>query len=374
MNEPKKQNWSWWRWTILAAGIAAFALMLHDTDVDATVSLFSTAGPLLLLGLLPYTLQIGLDALAWRVLLGGLETRPTWRKLFCVRLSTEAVLMSVPAGGIVGEGLKPYLLKKTDNVPAAKTIASIGIKKCLLVYAEAFYLTTALIVGWSLYVDNSHALVGTSAMPIMVMAAILFLLVLASLLSLAFINGGVGDKAHRLLMKLPIASWRDFLRAKRTPFEDTDTSFQELGAAQRRRWVGAWALLLLAWFAEAFETYVLLRLVGIHLPVHHVLAMEACAVFLRNLAFFMPAGLGIQDAGYLAFLKVFGVNLGVAGAAFVILKRSKELAWVAVGYVILMFLEGNAKLAPEPLADPRVDEPPASETVPNLGAKDGLTA
>ncbi len=339
--------------------------MLHDTDVNATVALFSATGPLLLLALLPYTLQIGLDALSWRVLLGGLETRPSWLKLFSVRLSTEAVLMSVPAGGIIGEGMKPYLLKKTDNIPASKTIASIGIKKCLLVYAEAFYLLTALILGWTLYVEHSHSLIGTAGLPLLVIAAIVFLLVLASVLSLAFVAGGVGDKAHRLLMKIPIKGVRTFLAAKRTPFEDTDTSFQELGAAQRRRWIGGWALLLLAWFAEAAETYVLLRLVGIDLPVHHVLAMEACAVFLRNLAFFMPAGLGVQDAGYLAFLKAFGVNLGVAGAAFVILKRTKELVWVAIGYAILMFLEGNAKLS----APPRVEQ-----AVPPIGAKERITA
>lgn len=365
VTHPKRQGW--WRWGILALGIIAFAVMLHDTDVDATFALFTATGPLLLLALLPYTLQIGLDALSWRVLLGGLETRPRWTKLFAVRLSTEAVLMSVPAGGIVGEGLKPYLLKKTDNIPASKTIASIGIKKCLLVYAEAFYLTTALVLGWSFYVAHSHSLIGTAGLPWLVMAAIVFLFVLASVLSMAFIAGGVGDKAHRLLMYVPIRSFRLWLAAKRTPFEDTDTSFQELGSAARRRWIGAWALLLLAWFAESLETYVLLRLVGIDLPVHHVLAMEACAVFLRNLAFFMPAGLGIQDAGYLAFLRAFGVNLGVAGAAFVILKRTKELVWVAIGYVILMFLEGNRtkrKLAPVGAAD----------SVPNLGAESELTA
>lgn len=363
MKDQKKYNW--WRWLILAAGIGAFGFMLHDTDADSTATLFYDKGPLLLLALVPYTVQIALDTLSWRVLLGGLETRPSRWRLFNIRLSTEAVLMSVPAGGIVGEGLKPYLLAKTDNIPASKTIASIGIKKCLLVYAEAFYLGTALILGWSFYVAHSNEVIGTAGLPWLVIGAIVFLLVLASVLSLAFIAGGVGDKAHRLLMRVPIKAIRNFIADKRSPFEDTDTSFQELASAKRRRWLGAWALLLLAWFAEAGETYVLLRLVGVDLPVHEVLAMEACAVFLRNLAFFMPAGLGVQDAGYLAFLSAFGVTIGVAGAAFIILKRTKELVWVAIGYVILMFLERTKKLAP--LAE-------LTEPVPPLGAEDGITA
>jgi glycosyltransferase 2 family protein len=67
--------------------------------------------------------------------------------------------------------------------------------------------------------------------------------------------------------------------------------------------------------------------------------MEAIVVFMRNLAFFVPAGLGVQDAGYIAFLHAFGIPNAAAGAAaFVIVKRAKELVWVGVGYACLFFL------------------------------------
>jgi uncharacterized membrane protein YbhN (UPF0104 family) len=57
------------------------------------------------------------------------------------------------------------------------------------------------------------------------------------------------------------------------------------------------------------------------------------------MAFFVPAGLGVQDLGYFAFFSALGVPdaMGV-GAAFVLLKRTKELFWVCVGYTLLFGL------------------------------------
>jgi hypothetical protein len=99
---------------MLAMGVVVFALVLNGTDVSATFEILAATGLLLPLALFPYLGQIGFDALSWRTLLAGLDRHVTWRRLLAVRLSTEAVLMSMPAGSIVGETLKPYLLVKTD--------------------------------------------------------------------------------------------------------------------------------------------------------------------------------------------------------------------------------------------------------------------
>src|SRR5262249_61957944 len=87
-------------------------------------------------------------------------------------------------------------------------------------------------------------------------------------------------------------------------------------------------------------TWLLGRLVGIDLPIANVIAREASVVFARNVAFFVPAGLGVQDAGYLAFLGAYGVAPQLA-TAFVLAKRVKELVWTAAGYLILLVLDGR---------------------------------
>ncbi|MCA9675498.1 MAG: flippase-like domain-containing protein [Kofleriaceae bacterium] len=333
---------------LLVAGVAAFAFVLSRVDLGGATALLRAGGPLLLLALIPYAAQIGLDALAWRTLLGALERRVRWRRLFAIRLATEAVLMSVPGGSVVGETLKPYLLHRTDAVPAADTVASIGAKKCLLVFAQVAYLTVALAVGWGALAAHSRAIVGGDGLPWIVVAAIAALIVVGLVLSATFLAGAIGERVHRLLLRVPSARFRGWIAARRDAFAATDASFRALGAAPRRHLGAAFAALFAAWLVEAAETWLLLRLLGLALPLDHVLIMEASVVFVRNVAFFVPAGLGVQDAGYVAFLQAFGAGAGGAAAgAFVILKRAKELLWVAVGYLTLFVLQARDPRAPQ---------------------------
>jgi uncharacterized membrane protein YbhN (UPF0104 family) len=95
---------------------------------------------------------------------------------------------------------------------------------------------------------------------------------------------------------------------------------------------------LLGWLLEAADTWLILHLLGVRLPWATVGALEVSASFLRNVAFMVPAGLGVQDLSYLAFLRALNVAdaLNVA-AAFLLFKRCKECFWAIAGYAILAF-------------------------------------
>lgn len=327
----------WLQWGLLLAGFAAFAAVLVRADLGASAQLVANTWPWLLVALVPYIIQLGLDSLAWKHLLVIFGRRVPWVRLLAVRMSTEAVLMSMPGGSLLGETLKPYLLHQTDRVPVSESIASIGAKKCLLVFAQAAYLTVATIVGWSFMDEKSEAIMGTTGLPLLAIAAIALLLGIGVGLGATLFEGEIGDRVHRLLLLVPVPRFRAWLDERREPFVATDASFQVIARGGRRRSWLAFALLVGAWFVEAVETWVLLVVLGIDLPFFDVLVMESCVVFLRYLAFFVPAGLGIQDAGYLSFLGAMGAG-GPHAGAFVLLKRAKELFWVAAGYLTLFVL------------------------------------
>ncbi len=85
-------------------------------------------------------------------------------------------------------------------------------------------------------------------------------------------------------------------------------------------------------------------MLGVSLSPGTALAIEVAASFMRSLAFVVPNDLGVQDAGYVAMLAAFGVpDAATAGAAFIVLKRAKELAWMALGYLLLL-LGGSRSL------------------------------
>ncbi|HEY4240287.1 MAG TPA: lysylphosphatidylglycerol synthase domain-containing protein [Kofleriaceae bacterium] len=317
------------RWLLRVAGAVAFAEVLRHADLRGAWTLAAAAGPVLALGLAPYLVQIALDALAWRTLLAALGHRLAWARLVRVRLGTEAVLLTLPGGSLVGESLKPVLLAK--HAPVSDVVASVAVKRALLAAAESVYLWIALAAAHDYLAAAAPHVV--AHLPLLVGIAAAILLAAAIGLGLAFASAGLAARAHALLTRLPIRRLRDALATRRDGFAATDEALVAIGR-HRARLAAAWLLLLAAWLVEFGETYLLLRLVGVSLPPAAVLGMEAAVVFARNAAVFVPAGLGVQDAGYLAFLGAYGI-VAAPAAAFVLVKRVKELVWIAVGYASL---------------------------------------
>jgi uncharacterized membrane protein YbhN (UPF0104 family) len=116
--------------------------------------------------------------------------------------------------------------------------------------------------------------------------------------------------------------------------------------------VVAAAWILAGWFMEAAESWLLLRLLGVALPYGAVLAFEPVVSFARSAAFFVPAGLGVQDGGYMAMLRGFGIpDATNRAAAFVLLKRFKEVFWIIVGWTLFLATRRSRLPAPVVTSD-----------------------
>jgi uncharacterized protein (TIRG00374 family) len=151
------------------------------------------------------------------------------------------------------------------------------------------------------------------------------------------LSGRVAERLWRLLKRVPLARVQRWMIAREVAFMDTDQHVRQVLRSHVPGLAVAFFWILAGWFAEAGETWVLLRLLGVELSFAAVLAFEPVVSFARSAAFFIPAGLGVQDAGYMAFLKQAGIPDAVnRAAAFVLLKRFKEIIWIAVGWILLL--------------------------------------
>jgi uncharacterized membrane protein YbhN (UPF0104 family) len=66
------------------------------------------------------------------------------------------------------------------------------------------------------------------------------------------------------------------------------------------------------------------------------MVIEATLILVRAMAVPVPAGLGVQDAGYVLCLRALAVpDATTVGAAFVLLKRGKDLFWILLGFLLL---------------------------------------
>lgn len=333
---------TWWQWGLLAVGAVGFIWVLGGVDLIASQQLIRNAGPLLLLALLPYVTQIAFDALAWRTLLLPLRWRVPWLDLFGIRLASEAVLMSLPMGGVVGETLKPYLLQRRFGVPASAAVASLGVKKALLVIGEGTYLFAGLMVGVYWVTTHSRAIWGRDGLLWFGLGVAALLFLIGGFMAVSMFGGRIAARLHRLLGAIPSRRWRALLADQHASFGATDDAMRTLRLARGAN-LRAYGFLLLAWMSEAFETWFILHLLGSDVPFVAAFAMESCVVVMRNFAVFVPAGLGVQDAGYVAFLHGFG--FGPWAGAFVIAKRLKEAVSVGLGYGLFFWMESRGRAA-----------------------------
>ena len=311
---------------VLAVGL--FAATIANADLARVGSLVGRAGPWIALGLLPYALAVLVDATGWRTLLGNVSS-PPMTALVRVRLRCDSFGATLPGGALIAESIAPSWLRRW--MPLDAGIAAVAGRKCFVGLAEALYILASFAVGFSVLAARGAAL------PWVVLGLGLGMLALFGGTALALASGSTAARIHRILASVPIRAVRDRIEARARGFHSTDARLGALFRSSPARLAVGCVFFVGAWSLESVETWLLLRLVGVDLSLRAVFAFEASVSLLRSVGCFAPGGLGVQDLGYVAALRALGVPDAVtAGAAFILLKRAKELAWSLVGYATLL--------------------------------------
>lgn len=79
------------------------------------------------------------------------------------------------------------------------------------------------------------------------------------------------------------------------------------------------------WLASALSTWIALVFMGVHARIWVVIALESLVCAVRSVAFWMPNGLGVQEAAYAAIAPLFGIGAEI-GLATSLLKRARDIA------------------------------------------------
>lgn len=327
---------------VLFVGVAAFALWntLRQADLGRAASLAAAVGAPIALALVPYIFVIACHAEAYRRVLGILGHRISFPRIYSVVLSTEAVLMSFPAGIAVSDSLNPYLLGRRCGIPIPDGLAGIAAKKSLIVFTNALYVTIAVAFGFGYLRLASERLLGFRGLEWIVAGSAIGLYIMVFAMAKALVSGSLATRSHGLLARIPSAKLRAFLADKKSGFLATDRHFDVLFRERRSELAASAILLLGMWLLESVETLVILRLLHVSLGFVEVLSLEVVVVMLRSLAFVVPGALGVLDAGYVAFLGAFGVlDAPTVGVAFMLIKRAKELVWIGVGFLLFLVMK-----------------------------------
>jgi len=286
---------------------------------------------------------------------------PRFASLMRVRLVVEATMMGLPSGALISESLQPYLLKRRCGVPFEEAVvASVG-RKFFVVVSHAFVLALATALAWPLLDRVSRDTIGRPGLPWALLAVSAFM---AATFGAGLALSGRARVAQRTRLFLDRVGGRwlgPWLRRHTHRFERADDHLVRFFEAERHALVLPLLLYSLGWLLRGLETWLFLRLLGTEVPLLTALVMETAIIVVRSAAVPVPAGLGVQDVGYVLCFRALGFADPVTLAtAFVVLKRGKDLFWILLGFALLA-ADGDRSA---PVAAERPSEPASQPPQP----------
>jgi uncharacterized membrane protein YbhN (UPF0104 family) len=214
-------------------------------------------------------------------------------------------------------------------------VATVG-RKFFVVISHGLFLAVATVLAWPILDADSTAAIGQKGLPWLLLATASVLVAAALGLVLATAHGRMADRVHRVLDRLGGRWMGTWLERNALRFQRTDEGLAAFFRHDPAGLVPSVLLYALGWFIRALETWLFARLVGAPIPLAAAMVIETALILVRALAVPVPAGIGVQDTGYILCLKALGVpDATTAGAAFVLLKRGKDLFWILLGFVLM---------------------------------------
>jgi uncharacterized membrane protein YbhN (UPF0104 family) len=132
---------------------------------------------------------------------------------------------------------------------------------------------------------------------------------------------------------------------------DADALLKDFYANHRRRLVLSCGCYLLAWSMGPIEILIYLKLLGQPFTWMTPLLVEALGLLIERATFLIPGKLVSQEGGKAVILKTLAYPVGI-GFAIGLLRRLKELTWVALGLIGLaahrIVTERGLRVAPMP--------------------------
>jgi putative membrane protein len=271
-----------------------------------------------------------LSQAGWRTLLAPLdpERRAGLDVLFGIAAVREAVNRLLPVANVGGEIVGTRLLV-LRGIPVASAAASIVVEGLLTIVA--LYVFVAVGVLCLLRVT------GTVQPAANVLLALVMGLPIVVLLFVLLRYGSVFERLGRMIEALfgARAHWARLSEQS----AQLDAEIRRLYQARGRLVVAlVWQVAGLC--AGTLETWLALRWLGSPVSLANALALESVTQAIRHFVFVVPAGLGVQEAGLIAFGHLLGVS-SEAALALSLVKRMREILFGVPALLAWQWVEGR---------------------------------
>lgn len=305
----------------LVAGSLLFGLILYRTDLtEVWAGLRQVGWWGIIVIFLIHQLAFMADAAAWQGMLPKLPATLRWYyRLWKVRMIGTAFNIITPLASMGGEPVKVALLKKQHGVGYLDGTTSLVLEHTINTVALVVFLMAGLAI--MLDTENlppSYRLAATAGLVLFATAIALFFLV-----QRFKVFSRAGTRVTRGWAGVRLATF--FARV-----HDVEERLNEFYSGHRGRVAWTSVLTFASWVLGAVEVYYALAFLGHPVTFAEAWVIEAAAMLVRSVMFFIPASLGTQEG---AFVLVTAAITGspALGLAVALLRRFREIVWVGWG-------------------------------------------
>ena len=257
-----------------------------------------------------------LDSLAWYVLFKK-NNKISLFWSFIITWISQSSGKFLPTGNITGEFVRVYLGTQkglTLHASSSTTFADL-ILATFSLFLMAFFSFIFLITNYSDLIDSKNSMYIYLSLSLILFGCIFFYwFVRKRLLIYSLKKFGKIFKIQLQKKNLNFLIKLDF-----SLYQLSKNKFKVLNALGIR---------LLGWLAGAFEIYVFLFIIGVDASVLDVVIIESFSGIIRAIAFFIPAGLGVQE---LAFVMI-GEYVGFGSSVSFSMALGRRIREILVGF------------------------------------------
>jgi len=313
------------------AGLLVIGYLIVQVGPVAVWSAFRVLSwRLLLILVFPTCVAVLVDTLGWRYTFRA-PPRSLGR-LLAVRLAGEAVNLGTPTASVGGEPVKAYLLR--PEVALRDGLASVVVDKTTGVVAQVLLLLVGLLVGSVLLpVPRPLTVAAAGALAVEILCVGGFIVVQ--------LRGAIGG-GGRLLAKLRMPPSRE----RQATLDDMDHALRALYITNTSGLLASVLCHVLGFAVGTLEIYLVVQLLGIPISLTTAFTIGAFGTAVKFFSFMVPASLGALEGSNVALFAAFGLP-GAVGLTYTLVRRLREIIWIAVGFAALSLLSSRPGPASE---------------------------
>jgi putative membrane protein len=310
------------RIALLVLGLVAIAALIWYAGAGAVTGALTALGPggLFIIAAIhvPTAVLLGL---AWWSVRGRQRALPAW-KFVVARLVRDAAGEMLPLSQLGGFAAGVRALSVAGAAPMGAGLSMFSD----LTTEFAAKLPYALLGVVLLFAIKPGS-------PVLV-PVLLAIAVCAAAFAVAFVY------RRQILARLERAALKLARRwTNRTP---EGSVAPEIAAVFSSRGLSScFAIHFLCWLVGGLETWVILRLLGVHASFVQAIVIDSLVNGIRTFAFFVPASAGAQEGAYVLICALFGIAPASA-LALSLARRARDIVFGIPGLAAWHFLETRA--------------------------------